>query len=66
MSAVLGRAWSASRRLGQADACQAAGAAQGIGHPVPAGHVPDQVGGVGGYDGGRAGGPGGQVVHPPR
>jgi len=47
MSAVMGRACSASRWLGQADACADVGAAKGIGHLVPAGHVPDEVGGVG-------------------
>jgi len=42
-----------SRRLGQTGACEGVGAAQGIGHPVPAGHVPDEVGGVGpGHPGG--------------
>jgi hypothetical protein len=34
MSAVMGRACSVSRRLGQAGACESVGAAQGIGHPV--------------------------------
>jgi hypothetical protein len=47
MSAVMGRACSVSRRLAQAGACEGVGAAKGIGHPVPAGHVPDEVGGVG-------------------
>lgn len=42
----MGRACSASRWLGQADACADVGAAKGIGHLVPAGHVPDEVGGV--------------------
>jgi hypothetical protein len=53
MSAVMGTACSVSRRLGQTGACEGVGAAQGIGHPVPAGHVPDEVGGVGpGHPGG--------------
>jgi hypothetical protein len=37
---------SASRRRGQASAGEGVGAAEGIGEPVPACHVPDQVGGV--------------------
>jgi len=47
MSAVTGMACSASRGLGQAMAGQGVGPAQGVGQPMPAGHVLDEVGGVG-------------------
>lgn len=40
LSAAMGRRPSASRRLRQAMAGEAIGAAQGVGQPVPAGHVP--------------------------
>ena len=40
-------------RLGKAGGCEGVGAAKGIGQTVPAGHVPDEVGGVGpGHPGG--------------
>jgi hypothetical protein len=59
ISAVMDKACSASRRLGQAVAGQGVGPAQRVGQPVPAGHLPDKAGGVG------AGHPGGGDVQRP-
>ena len=42
-----GQGLSSVAAAGRAGACEGAGAAEGTGHPVPAGHVPDEVGGVG-------------------
>ena len=54
LSTAMGWRSSASRRLRQAMAGEALDATQGVGQPVLARHVPDEVGGVGaGHPGGR-------------